>query len=311
MSPPHEEMGGLGKTCHKRAMKSSGSAAWPQFLMAKRLMLSEYDRAKGHANTQPVAVHHGNVGEAGFRNWLATFLPKRFGVTSGYIRSQGATPFQSSHYDVIIYDQLEAPILWVEENRDKADGGKARIIPAEYVGAVFEVKAAFNRRSVTDAIVKLGQLAPLVAGVDEPGERYPKFLPINAVFGFVFFELRQEDAKDIAALEAFRNLSFGRGFYGAVIMRGEGLAIDNTAKIESMIGDQPMNPLFPDAGLLNHIAMTGTLQVESRHCMAMAQWSGVNFSSFAFDVLALLNNTYKHGFASSFHGVDFSKWHEV
>ncbi len=287
-------------------MKSSGSAAWQQFLLAKRSMLSEYDRARAHATTQPVAIHHGNVGEAAVRDWLATFLPKRFGVTSGYIRSQGATPYQSSHYDVIIYDQLEAPTLWIEENRDKAEGGKARIIPAEYVGAVLEVKAAFNRRSVTDAIGKLQQLAPLVAGVDAPGERYPKFLPINAVLGFVFFELRKEDAKEIEALEAFRNLSFGRGFYGAVILRGEGLGADDAAKIEPMISDQPMDPMFLDAGLLSHIAMTGTSEVEGRNFGAMAQWSDVNFSTFAFDVLALLKNTYKRGFASSFHGLDFS-----
>lgn len=269
-------------------------------------MLSEYDRAKAHATTQPVAVHHGNVGEAAVRDWLATFLPKRFGVTSGYIRSQGAAPFQSSHYDVIIYDQLEAPTLWIEENRDKAEGGKARIIPAEYVGAILEVKAAFNRRSVTEAIGKLQQLAPLVAGFDAPGERYPKFLPINAVFGFVFFELRKDDAKEMEALEAFRNLSFGRGFYGAVILRGEGLRTDDAAKIEPMVSDQPMTPIFLDAGLLNHIAMTGTSEIDGRHCGAMMLWSDMNFSTFAFDVLALLNKTYKHGFVSSFHGHDFS-----
>jgi len=272
-------------------------------------MLSEYDRAKAHATTQPVAVHHGNVGEAAVRDWLATFLPKRFGVTSGYIRSQGATPYQSSHYDVIIYDQLEAPTLWIEENRDKAEGGKTRIIPAEYVGAILEVKAAFNRRSVTEAIGKLQQLAPLVAGVDAPGERYPKFLPINAVLGFVFFELRKEDAKEIEALEAFRKLSFGRDFYGAVILRGEGLGADDVAKIEQMVSDQPMVPMFLDGGLLSHIALTGTAEVEGRHWGAMAQWSDMNFSMFAFDVLALLNKTYKQGFVSSFHGQDFSKWH--
>lgn len=87
------------------------------------------------------------------------------------------------------------------------------------------MKAAFNRRSVTEAIGKLQQLVPLVAGFDVPGERYPKFLPINTVFGFVFFELRKDDAKEMEALEAFRNLSFGRGFYGAVILRGEGLRL--------------------------------------------------------------------------------------
>lgn len=286
--------------------KAPGSAVWQQFLLAKRAILSEYDRAKAHATTQPVAVHHGNVGEAAVRDWLATFLPKRFGVTSGYIRSQGVPPHQSSHYDVIIYDQLESPTLWIEENRDKAEGGKARIIPAEYVGAVIEVKAAFNRRSVTEAIGKLKQLSPLVAGVDAPGERYPKFLPTNAVLGFLFLELRKEDAKEIETLDLFRNLSFGRGFYGAVILRGEDLRADDAAKIELMVWDKPAAPMFLDSGLLSHIAMTGTSEIDGQHCGAMMQWTDVNFSSFAFDLLALLKSTYKQGFASSFHGLDLS-----
>src|SRR6266704_1510916 len=83
-------------------------------------------------------------------------------VTSGYIRSQAIEAEdnvrQSSHFDIIIYDQLEAPTLWVEENRDKADRGRARIIPAENVGAVIEVKAAFNRTTVVDATARISQL---------------------------------------------------------------------------------------------------------------------------------------------------------
>ena len=285
----------------------SGSSAWQQFLLAKRAMLSEYDRAKEHARTQPVSVHHGNVGEAAVRDWLGTFLPKRFGITSGFIRSQGATPFQSSHYDVIIYDQLEAPTLWIEENRDKAEGGRARIIPAEYVGAVIEVKAAFNRRSVTDAIGKLRQLAPLIAGVDVPGERYPKFLPANAVLGCLFFELREADSRDMQALEEFRNLSFGRGFYGAVILRGEGLEVDKAARIEPcIVVGQSYGGKIHDAGLLSNWTMLATVELEGRFCSADMHWSDVTFSTFAFDLLALLRNTYEHGRVSSFHGYDFS-----
>src|ERR1700722_5355030 len=98
------------------------SVAWPQFLVAKQAMLAEYDRALAHSKEQVVPVHHGVVGEAGLRNWLGTFLPKGYGVVSGHIRSQGTpNPHQSRHFDVIVYDQLEAPTLWIEENKDKSD----------------------------------------------------------------------------------------------------------------------------------------------------------------------------------------------
>jgi hypothetical protein len=81
--------------------------AWQQFLLARRDMLNEYDRARVHAETQAVQTHHGVVGEAAVRDWLSTFLPKRFGVAPGYIRSQNilAPDHQSNHFDVIIYDQ--------------------------------------------------------------------------------------------------------------------------------------------------------------------------------------------------------------
>ena len=132
-------------------------------------MLDEYDQALIHAKEQVVSTHHGVVGEASLRNWLGTFLPKRYGVVSGYIRSQNMPiPHQSRHFDVIIYDQLESPTLWIEDNRDKSETGRARIIPTEFVRAVLEVKAAFNRRTVVDAFAKLAELKPLMAGVDLP-----------------------------------------------------------------------------------------------------------------------------------------------
>ena len=48
------------------------------------------------------------VAEAELRKWLSGFLPKRYGVTSGYIVSPGLKSAEKiPHFDVIIYDQLE------------------------------------------------------------------------------------------------------------------------------------------------------------------------------------------------------------
>jgi hypothetical protein len=284
------------------------STAWQQFLLAKRALLAEYDRALVHARSQPVITHHGIVGEEAIRDWLGTFLPKRFGVTSGYIRSQGMPEaYMSSHFDVIIYNQLNAPTLWIEENRGKAETGKARIIPAEHVGAIFEVKAAFSRRTVDESIGKLRQLAPLVAGVDAANERYPKYLPANTVLGVMFFELRKDERKDLAALELFRCLNLGRQFYGGVILRGDGLHPDDTARIELTVGNEPIEAIFNDAGLLHSLTLSGTVEVAGQHWGTILMWSDINISRFAFDLLALLNGTYQSGRASSFHGYDLGK----
>jgi hypothetical protein len=284
------------------------SAVWEQFLIGKRSMLAQYDQAVAHSKEQVVATHHGVVAEAAIRDWLSSFLPKRFGVTSGFIRAQGfETPRQSAHFDVIIYEQLDAPILWVESNKDKSEGGRSRIVPAEYVRAILEVKSAFNRRTVNDAAGKLAELAPLIDGVDAPDERYPKYLPASAVLAMLFFELRKADQSDLEALNRLRDLHLARPLYGAVILRGEGRPPDDTALIQQTHSDAPHTETFPDQSLLYGMALSATSEVQGHHRGAMLRWSAINFSQFAFDLLALLKETYRSGYASSLHGLDFSR----
>jgi hypothetical protein len=171
------------------------SIAWRHFLSGRSKLLSEYDRARTHSRELQVQTHHGVVAEAGVRDWLASFLPKRFGVVPGYIKSQDPQSEMSSHFDVLIFDQLESPVLWVESNQDKAHGGLSRVIPAEYVLGVMEVKAAFSKRAVQEAIKKLNELTPLMTGQNPSNDPYPTFLPSSTVLTMLFFELRSADAK--------------------------------------------------------------------------------------------------------------------
>ena len=69
-------------------------------------MLEAYDMACEHEAEN----YHGKVAAASFREWLVGFLPKRFGVTSGYVISPGsASDEKKPHFEVIIYDALESP----------------------------------------------------------------------------------------------------------------------------------------------------------------------------------------------------------
>jgi hypothetical protein len=283
------------------------SAAWKQFLVARSGILAAYDRALAHSRDQVVSTHHGVVGEAAVRDWLASFLPKRYGVAPGYVRTQGVPkPYQTGHFDVIIYDQLEAPTLWIEENKDKSDSGRAKIIPAEFVKAVLEVKSAFNRRTVREAISKLEELQPLMAGFETGQERYPKYLPAFAVLAMVFIELRAADRDDFEALNLVRDVEFKRRFYGPVILRGEGLNPDFTALIHKYTSNEPHSEVRPAAGLLGGFAMTATRESKAPNLGAHMMWSDIFFSDFAFDLLALLNGTYRPGYASSFYGMEIT-----
>ena len=68
-------------------------------------MLDAYDRARERARAEEVETLHGRVLEASVRAWLQEFLPKRYGVTSGFVVSPGlSSDVKAPHFDVIIYD---------------------------------------------------------------------------------------------------------------------------------------------------------------------------------------------------------------
>ena len=71
------------------------------------------------------------------------------------------------------------------------------------------------------------------------------------------------------------------------------------------------NSLRPEGfegGRLAHLTMTATREVHGQHLGAMMMWMDANFSMFAFDILAMLKGIYRPGRASSFHGLDFSRF---
>jgi hypothetical protein len=82
-------------------------------------------------------------------------------VTSGYVIPDllAVSPrYDLPHFDVIIYDALEAPVLWVNAHPDQSALGQRRAIPAKHVRAVLEVKATLTRKHVKDARAKLNTL---------------------------------------------------------------------------------------------------------------------------------------------------------
>lgn len=196
---------------------------WKQFLTSRKQMLDAYDSARAKARSHEVETYHGRVAEAEFKKWLGTFLPRRYGVTPGYVISQGIkSDERAPHFDVIIYDALNSPVLWTEEDPDVSTRGRSMAIPAEYVLGVLEIKSSFCSASVRKAIEHLQDLAPLMKGVDAPSERYKRHLPPQFFCGLVFFELRREHERSESALTSVAEGVDLRGFMGGIILRGEG-----------------------------------------------------------------------------------------
>jgi hypothetical protein len=278
-----------------------------QFLTARREMLDSYDKAKTHSKKDKVQVKHGNVGEAEYRKWLTSFLPKKYAVTSGYIISQGIPEGEKApHYDVIIYDYLEAPILWVERNPDQSEQGMSRAIPAEYVNAVIEVKSNFSNKTVNDAIKHLSELKKLMDSEDAQEDRYKMYLPKNFFCTIVFFELRKDDEFDVKALNSIINGNKLKGFNGGIILRGESFTKENTGRLTlTYSATKTMSEIGKmKSSLLTGFQLSNSIKLSDEiHLLAFLNWNESNFSQYAFDMVALLNGTFQSGRLSSFHAM--------
>ena len=281
---------------------------WQQFLSARLGMLSAYDVARQQAREHEVQVFHGRVAESRYREWLINFLPQRYGITSGYIVSPSrSAEDRAAHFDVIIYDQLEAPVLWVEDHVDSSKAGYSRAIPVEHVLCVLEVKSALTAKTAEDTMIKLSQLSPLMAGIDKPDERYKRFLRPNFCCGAVFFELRTTEAySETALLRLATGADKLRSFMGALVLRGEGHAKPSTGRINILASPNPIESLIrPGAQSLLGGALTtsATAGPDGTHTGAMLMWAEMNFAQFAFDILAIMQGTFEVGRVSSWYGM--------
>jgi len=281
--------------------------AWKQFLMPRSEMLYAYDTAKNRGIKRAVKIEHGKVAEAEFRKWLTTFLPKKYGVTSGYIISQG-TPKDEylTHYDVIIYEQLEAPILYVDENPDFSDKGKSLAIPVEYVCGVIEVKSSFSKKAAADAITHLAKLKPLLQKIDMPEHPTKLYLPTDFFCAAVFFELRKEQEHDFEALDNILEAIELRGFYGGYILRSETLDEYYSGKIDILLEDQKY--LDNNKSLFFWSYSQSKKIKENFYCRLRLTHCESYFSQFAFDIIALLKGNYRPGVLSSLYGMGNTAW---
>lgn len=284
--------------------KRYGTIGWEEFLQTKKDILSEYDSVKEKTKNRPVKTEHGNAGEAGFRKWLTDFLPEKYGVTSGYIIPDlRATEYSVRHFDVIVYDKVNSPVLWAETTLDKSEHGKRRAIPAKFVHSVFEVKSALNNKSIGEALEKLKEANDFAGNLNK-----------TYTSAIVFIEVKSEIQKNCMLVEKlFRNdIS---GYYGGVILRAEKLD-DNLAGYFQFIDSgktEKHMPLVKDIGGLTINDQNNPVLTERGDtCEAIALenkwnfdkgysplvknvhlcWSYNGFPNFAIDVLDRLNGEY-------------------
>lgn len=126
--------------------------------------------------------HAGDKGENRehiLREFLATHLPKKYGVAKGEIVTKDG---QHSHSaDIVIFDAVNCPVLYSE---------KTAIIPVEGVFGVIEVKSSLSKAEFIGAarqIEAFKKLAPRELGVIETREYvtvHRSSRPFGLIMGF-------------------------------------------------------------------------------------------------------------------------------
>jgi hypothetical protein len=188
-----------------------GQHGWKEFHRNRKDILAEFDKIIEQTANRPIQVAHGQGVEAYLRKWLTEFLPKKYGVTSGYIipniYNDSGTIY---HYDIIIYNQFDAPVLWTEGNEDNSTQGKYRAIPAKYVVAIYEVKSRLTKKNVSDALEKLNQT-----------KYFSEQLHLLYSCGIIFIELKESDNNKFSIIKELIKGKDIFGFIGGMVLRYE------------------------------------------------------------------------------------------
>ncbi|MGI8451112.1 MAG: DUF6602 domain-containing protein [Streptosporangiaceae bacterium] len=281
-----------------------GMQGWREFLAEKHDLLRSFTSASEKATSRPIkGIEPGRVAESVFRKWLAGFLPARYGVTAGYIISPGLTDETPiMHFDVIIYDRLESPVLWHEDNPDLSEQGRSRPIPVEHVLAVLEIKSTLTRAEASKAIAKLHQLDPLLAQVDDPDDFYPKHLRPNFACGVVFFKVDPREKNTTLAPLIAPDI---RGYFGGVILSS---ATDSNCDEAGQLHLVRCEDRMPDTHeniLDSVIIFPPSAQVAEQHFSIVMMWNPNSFVYFAHELLARLRGTFRVGVAPTAHGMSF------
>ena len=146
--------------------------------------------------------------EESLRNLLRTFLPRKFGVAKGKIANSEGD--MGKQLDVIIYDALDCPSLFVDENQNQ-------ILPIERVYGAIEVKTTLDATNLDDAFRNLKSVHDLKERTDVSTNDFQVICPPwLRVFAFSDRRSLKTIAKQFDALSLSSFIRMGRIHVGHV-----------------------------------------------------------------------------------------------
>jgi hypothetical protein len=230
-----------------RTSKSPGSSAYFDALRKVFALQSEVLTA-----VLPHAGERGSNDEERCRAFLASVLPHRYGIGSGFVVS--STPGISRQQDVIIYDHFLNSPLYQELS--------AGVFPIEMVYATIEVKGRLQSRDINSSLASIGEVRRLshqcwyefphrtdlpgrwaLVGNDNPIKRPPR--------AFIFaYDTTYTSALNLKkALEHELNKPLGAHLHGIVVVSKDWFAFQRVPKT----GESARVDMFEDNALLRFV----------------------------------------------------------
>jgi len=237
------------------------------------LFLSLQESLASELRASKVAFSHpGEKGSATEDSWirfLERHLPQRYRVSKAFVIDVAGE--QSEQIDVVIYDWQYTPILYSKENQ--------RLIPAESVYAVFEVKQNINRDHILYAGQKVSSVRKLQRTSKEityAGGKYSPRPPIPIIGGILAYDSDWTKGFGDSLIKSLESLDeLGRIDIGCTVTSGafEITYPDGTPHVEISRSEIALAEFL--FRLLNRLQQVGTVpaidyeryiqSIESRH----------------------------------------------
>ncbi|MFP4496781.1 MAG: DUF6602 domain-containing protein [Vulcanimicrobiota bacterium] len=283
-------------------MQENKIAGWRWFVPRKSEMIQKFQELKGENSGKDAQIIAENL----FKEWLASFIPRRYNVDSGYIVSEKYKKGEYPYFNILIYDQTEAPELW----KTASDGKKFRVIPPEFVYAIFEVRPELTPETAMDTINKLKEVKPYLERIESVEETYKKYLPGKFFMGSVFFEIKREQEFNKEVLNNLNPRELLRGCFGSIVLSGENKDKDLTCWIEQGIIDKDLKSRVGKNGksIFENICYSDSYNyVEDKQIFVTSDWEYTQFAIFAVDIIHLLNNPFELARELELFGISWAK----
>jgi|SRR5699024_9428006 len=249
-------------------------------------ILEVYKRAKANGEITNTTIPERHAVKSKFRDCLEDFLPNKLGVASGHVlpHSLGKTD-DNSQYDIIIYDAINAP--------DSTSRSEGKIITAECILGVLEIKPTFNDQTVRDALSHLKELKPLMKRGAKTQKNGPAQLPQNFFCATIFCMLKKAQKENRDALKTLADHADLKRFFGGLILEKEGPNKNASGKLNAIWANEPVmkqrdNQQSADRTLFDEVT-SDTLKVNDDMYITMSlSWDEDYFSQFLYKIKGLM-----------------------